>query len=92
VNSVHTVADTFLNNFSSFGLLLIFWCRDFRPFSIVIKYLRIPIQLIGNALSQVFYKDAAQTYQDKNSLQNYFKNLKQHFYLLYPFFNYWIWW
>jgi len=87
VNSVHTVADTFSQQFFLFWLITYFFgAETLGLFSIVIKYLRIPIQLIGNALSQVFYKDAAQTYQDKNSLQKLFlKNLKTTLLFALPF-------
>jgi O-antigen/teichoic acid export membrane protein len=87
VNSVHTVADTFSQQFFLFWLITYFFgAETLGLFSIVIRYLRIPIQLIGNALSQVFYKDATQTYQDKKSLQQLFvKNLKTTLLFALPF-------
>lgn len=87
VNSVHTLADTFSQQFFLFWLITYFFgAETLGLFSIVIRYLRIPIQLIGNALSQVFYKDAAQTYQDKNSLKRLFlKNLKMTLLFALPF-------
>lgn len=87
VNSVHTVADTFSQQFFLFWLITYFFgAETLGLFSIVIRYLRIPIQLIGNALSQVFYKDATQTYQDKKSLKQLFvKNLKTTLLFALPF-------
>ena len=87
VNSLHILADTFSQQFFLFWLITFFFGSETLGFfAVVVKYLRIPIQLIGNALSQVFYKEAVQTYQNRKSLRAlYLKNFKTTLIFAIPF-------